>query len=396
MNTLFTVDIDGGASLKGYLSIDATVNGRCHGGVRMALNLSPRILARAARTMTLKYGFVGLPVGGAKAGIAADPEMPSTEKRELLKRFGAAIKPILASQSYVPSGDLGVTDDDVRFMLTTNGLKVPPRTLTFQLSGYYTGITVFAAAVRAARHIGLDVSRASVAVEGFGSVGSSAALTFWRKGIRVVAISTSHGAVYSEKGLDIGQLIELQKQVGSRVVEQFSSAEPMAKERLLVLPVDILCPCANSESITAENAPQVSAKIIIPGANVPFVIEAEPILRNKGILMIPDFMANCGGVLGSTMRRAGLRENFVLRFLEDRVGERIANVIQAAEKEGTPLTEYAERMASQRFLKAKQEAESRDFKSRLFNLAVGLYRSGLVPQPLVAPVAPGYFERKLS
>lgn len=362
----------------------------------MAVDMSPRTLARAAKTMTLKYGFVGLPVGGAKAGIEADPEMPLHEKREVVKRFGAAIKPMLVTKSYMPSGDLGVTDDDVKFMLTANGLKVPPRTLTHQLSGFYTGITVFAAAVAAAQHIGLEIGRAAVAIEGFGSVGSSAALAFWQRGIRVVAVSTSHGAIYSERGLDIDKLIELQRQVGGQVVKRFPGGELMAKERLLELPVDVLCPCANSESITLENIQRVSAKIVSPGANVPFAVEAEPILSRKGILAVPDFMANCGGVLGSTMRRAGLREDLVHYFLEHKVGTRIAHFIEAAEKEGTPLAEYAEKAASQRFVQTKQEAERRDLKSRLFNFAVELYRSGWIPHQLVTPIAASYFERKFS
>jgi glutamate dehydrogenase/leucine dehydrogenase len=396
MSTLISIDIDGEAQLKGYVVIDTTVNGRCHGGLRMAVNLSPPILARAARTMTLKYGFVGLPVGGAKAGIVADPEMPLDRKRELLGRFGAAIKPLLATKSYLPSGDLGVTDDDIRFMLAANDLKAQPRTLTFQLSGFYTGITVFAGAVQAASHIGLDVSRASVAIEGFGSVGSSTALAFWAKGIRVVAISTSQGAIYSDKGLDIGELHRLQQQVGSQVVKQYDEARLMDKEELLELPVDILCPCANSESITLKNASRLSARIISPGANAPFTAEAEQVLQQRGILTIPDFMANCGGVMGSTMRRAGLRENFIRHFLEHKVGDRIAHLIEAAEKEGVPLAEYAEKVVSERFLKAKQDAESRKLKNRIFNFAVELYRGGILPYQLVTPAASAYFERKLG
>lgn len=396
MSILITVDINEETKLKGYLAIDFMVNGSCHGGVRMAPDLSPGSLARAARVMTLKYGFLGLPAGGAKAGIVADPEMPQADKRGLLKSFGQALKPILQTKNYIPSGDLGVSDDDVKFMLTANGIKVIPRTLTFKISGFYTGFTVFTAAVRAAEHIGLDLSRASVAIEGFGSVGSSVAQAFWKRGIKVVAVSTAQGAIYSEEGLDIEEMIKMQNEVGSRVVKLFTRGEQMDKEKLKELDVDVFCPCAHSYSITSDNAQRVRAKIISPGANVPATSEAEPILLRKGVFCIPDFMANCGGVLGSSMKRAGLGDDFIWHFIEEKFGQRITDMIKAAENKNIALGEYAERVAMERFLKAKQVAENKSFVNKFFNLALELYRSGAIPYRLITPFAPKYFEKKLE
>lgn len=362
----------------------------------MAPDLSPDSIAQAARAMTLKYGFVGLPVGGAKAGIAADPEVPQGRKRELLKNFGQVLRPFLQTKTYIPGSDLGTTDDNISFMLTANGLKVLPRSLSWKLSGFYTGLTVFVAATRAAQHIGLDLSRASVAIEGFGNVGSSVAQEFSKNGTRVVAISTSQGAIYNEEGLDVGELIKLRDQVGSQVVNLSPRGEKIDKSRLAELEVDIFSPCAQSYSINSDNANRVLARVISPGANVPITDEAEQILFQRRILSIPDFVANCGGVLGSSMKRTGLSENFILNFMEQKIGQKVIEVIKAAEKENIIPRVYAERIAEERFLRVKEAAEKRNITSKAFNFALKLYRKGIIPYQLVTPFAPWYFNKKFS
>ena len=360
----------------------------------MATDLSPDSLARAARAKTLKYGLLGLPVGGAKAGIAADPEMPPARKREVLKNFGQALKPLLQTRNFIPGNDLGTTNDEVRYMLTANGLKVLPRSLTDRLSGFYTGITVYVAADRAAQHIGLDLNKASIAIEGFGSVGASTAHLFWQHGIKVVAISTIHGAIYDEAGLDVGELIQLRDRVGNQAVNSYPRGERIENSRLAELDVDIFSPCAQSDSITSNNASQVTARIICPGANAPITPEAEPVLFQRGILSIPDFMASCGGVLGVSMKRTGLKEDYIRRFLEREIGARVGEVIEAAEKENVSLRTFAEKIAEERFLRAKAVAERRNFASRSFNLGLELYRRGIIPYQLVTPLASWYFRRK--
>ncbi len=394
MSTLISVTVTGETSLQGYLAIDATVNGRSYGGVRMASDFSPDSLARAARAKTLKYGLLGLPVGGAKAGIAADPEMPTAMKLEVLRNFGQALKPMLQTGSFVPSDDLGTTNDDIRHMLNSIGLKVQPRTLTDRSSGFYTGITVCAAAVRAAQHIGLDLNRASVAVEGFGSVGSSTAYLLGKHGIKVVAVSTIHGAVYDEAGLDIDELLRLRDRAGNQAVSLYPGGEKIEKSVIAELDVDIFSPCAQSDSITSNNAGRVAARIICPGANAPITPDAEPVLLQRGILSIPDFVANCGGVSGVSMKRTGLKEAYIRRFLEQEIGARIGEIIEAADKENVSLRTFAEGVAEERFLRAKAVAERGNFVSRSFNLGLELYRRGIIPHQLVTPIAPWYFKRK--
>jgi len=396
LSSLISVTIDEGVKLQGYLAIDSTVNGRCHGGVRMGQDITPDLIARVARALTLKYGFVGLPVGGAKAGIVADSEMPLESKRALLRGFGQAIEPFLKTRSYIPAADLGTSEDDIRFMLSSIGLKPQPRDLTHQLSGFYTGITVFAAAISAARHIGLDLSHASVAIEGFGSVGASVAQAFWEKGIRVVAISTSQGAIYNRKGLDVGELIELRDRVGSHVVNLFSKGEKIDKVQLAELDVDIFSPCAQSYSITSDNANRVAARIVSPGANVPTTLEAEQVLFQRSILCIPDFVANCGSVLGSSMKRTGLREDYIRRFLEERIGQQALEIIEAADKQNIAPGIYARSIAEERFLRARASAERKTIKGKAFSFALDMYRKGIVPYQLVTPIAPRYFARRFG
>jgi glutamate dehydrogenase (NAD(P)+) len=382
--------------LRGYLAIDSTVNNSSAGGLRMAPDLSPELMTRIARVMTLKYGFCGLPVGGAKAGIAADPEMPPEKKRQLLQSFGQALEPFIRSRSYIPAEDLGTSSDDIKFMLNSIGLKAQARGLTTALSGFYTGITVFAAAVAAARHIDLDLKRASVAIEGFGNVGSAAAGLFRERGIRVVAVATSRGAIYDKAGLDIGELLRFRDRVGSQLVNHFDQAQKIDRNRLMELEVDILSPCAQSDSITPDNARRVAARIISPGANAPIAAGAEPALAQKKILVIPDFVANCGGVLGASMKRAGLKEDYIRHFLEDKIGQQVTGIIEAAEQEGVPLEAYAQRIAEERFLRARASAEGKNLAARVFGLALELYRRGVIPYQLVTPVASGYFERRFS
>jgi glutamate dehydrogenase (NAD(P)+) len=364
----------------------------------MSPEVSPDLMAQLARVMTLKHGFVGLPLGGAKAGIVADPEMPLDKKRELLKNFGQALEPFLKTRSYVPGGDLGISSEDIRFMLSSIGLKVryKHRGLTWKTSGFYTGITVFAAAVAAARYINLDLDRVSVAIEGFGSVGASAAQMFWEKGIKVVAISTSQGAIYNEAGLDVGELIKLRDQAGNEVVNLFDRGEKIDKSQLAELDVDIFSPCAQSYSITPDIANRLSAKIISPGANAPLTSEAEPILLQRRILAIPDFVANCGGVLGISMKQTGLKEDYIRHFLEHKIGEQAAKVIETAEKERVNPRVYAQRLAEERFLKAKASIEGRNIVAKVLNLALELYRKGAVPYQVITPFASRYFERKFT
>jgi len=394
MSATISVTFGSDPEVRGYLVIDSTVNGRAYGGLRLSPDVSAATLARVARAKTLKYGLLGLPLGGAKAGIAAAAEIPAERRRELLKGFGEIIKPYLESRRFVPGEDLGTTAGDIRYMLEANGLKVPPRSLS-EGSGTFTAVTVFAAAVSACEYAGVDLHGAAVAVEGFGSVGAPTALAFSKGGARVVAISTVLGGIYDEAGLDVAELSRLRDRVGDAVVNIYPKARRIDRQVLPELDVHVFSPCAQPDSITEANVGSVQAKVICPGANCPVTPEAERNLFQRGIVPVPDFVANCGGVLGVSMRRAGIMTGDIERYIGRKVAREVTGILEAARAENVVPRVPAERVAEERFARAKAQAESRSVVGRAFGLGLELYRAGAIPRWLVAPLAPRYFDSRV-
>ena len=256
-------------NVLGYVAIDSTVGGRSCGGLRMLPDIEKAEIQALARSMTLKYGFLGLPQGGAKAGVLGNPEAPRPERLERLVEFGHAIAPLLQSRTFVPNTDMGTQSADIHHMLNALGIRVGRRELQSNSSGYYTAQSVLAGVVQSARHMGLNLSKCTAAIEGFGNVGRPLASLLARSGIRVVAISTSRGALYNPRGLDVDRLLLLAEEAGSRVVEVYPEAEWIDREKLLELPIDILCPCARWNSLNMSNAPRILCKGYLPWCKQP-------------------------------------------------------------------------------------------------------------------------------
>ena len=167
---------DSSQELRGYVIVDSSINGHACGGLRLAADVSGDHMASLARGMTLKYGFSGMSQGGAKAGIVGDPDMPLERKRALLKRFGELIAPLLKTGYYISGPDMSVSHDDIDVLLAAAGLKVPRgRRKKGKKSGLFTALAVMVAIEAAAAEKKLDLSKARIAIEGFGSVGSALA-----------------------------------------------------------------------------------------------------------------------------------------------------------------------------------------------------------------------------
>ena len=385
-----------GDEILGYVAIDSTIRGRALGGLRMAPDVTAVEVAGLARAMTLKYGLAGLPQGGGKAGVVGDPEAPGPERRARLRAFARAIAPLLKDRVYQPDTDMGTCAEDIHDMLEAVGLRVGRRDLRSDRSGHYTALTVLAGARAALSRRGARLEGATAAIEGFGAVGGSLAALLDRAGARLVAVSTSRGALHDPGGLDVPRLKQLAALHGSGVVVEYREAERIAPQALRELPVDLFSPCARPGSIGAAGAARVQARAISSGANDPIEPEAEGILAERGVVVVPDFVANMGGVLGGTMRFAAVGERRIEAFLLKSVGAWIDALLARAEEEGVPPRQIAVPLARAGFEALRGRAEHPGPAGRLMDAAVELHRRRLLPRPLVGAFAPRWFEKSLA
>ncbi|MHB0857155.1 MAG: Glu/Leu/Phe/Val family dehydrogenase [Anaerolineae bacterium] len=385
-----------GSEVLGFVAIDSLVGGRSCGGLRMLPDVDAEELAALARSMTLKYGFLGLPQGGAKAGVRGDPEAPEEERRARLVAFGEAIAPLLQKQVYVPGTDMGTNNADIRGMLRAVGVRPGRRELRVTDSGYYTALTVFVGAQRAAHSIRLPWAGSRVAIEGFGKVGGALGELCADSGALVVAVSTSRGTLYNPDGLDVPRLRRLGEQVGSRLVEIYPEGERLACAALHALPLDVLCPCARHHSVRVDNAPSISARLLAPGANNPVVPEAEALLSARGVLCLPDFVTNCGGVLGGTMAFAGHDRAAIEAVVQHRYGAAVDQLLSTGASSGRALREIAQEVALRRLDTVRQQAAKPSIVGRVFALGLAFYRQGIAPAAVVTPLSRGYFERRFE
>lgn len=389
-------EVTQGSETLGFLVIDSTIGNRAWGGLRMETDVDQMELSLLAQAMTLKFGFLGLPQGGAKAGVCCDPEAPAAERRQRLAAFAKALAPLLRQRLYQPSPDMGTDYQDINYLLAAAGVRTTGRASRSARSGYYTALSVFAGVKQALRFLETPQRGVTAAIEGFGRVGSPLAGLLVEAGLRVVAVSTSRGAIYREEGLDVGQLQALASQAGSRVVELFPGVQRLERRALLELPVDVLCPCARHHSLNQDNAPRVQARVISPGANNPLSPEAEQLLFERGVVSIPDFVSNSGGVLGGTMEFASVSPQGIAAFIDVKLGDRLAWLLQEAARQKSRPSQIAISLAQRRFAQIRRQAEHPSPRQRLFHLAVNLYRQKWVPGFLVAPLSLQYFSKNLA
>jgi glutamate dehydrogenase (NAD(P)+) len=386
----------GPEGVLGYLVIDSTVGDRACGGLRLLPDVDEAEMRGLAAAMTLKYGFLGLPQGGAKAGVRGDPEGPADQRRRTLEAFGHAIAPLLRSRAFNPGPDMGTDNGDIRHLLACAGVPVGRRELRGERSGHYTALSVFAAAREALGLLGEDLRGKTVAIEGFGKVGGALARLMVDHGARVVAVSNARGAVYAPDGLDVGGLHEAVLGGGGLGPGCVPGARGIHPERLLELGVDVLCPCARHDRITAENVGSVRARVVSSGANNPLTRAAELSLHQRGIVCVPDFVSNCGGVLGGTMTFAGWPEASVKRALLGPLAGRIGRVLAEARRRAVAPVEVAETWSRRRFAEVQAEVAAPGPRGRLFALGLAAYRRGWLPAPLVARLSVPYFRGRLD
>ncbi|MYS87390.1 Glu/Leu/Phe/Val family dehydrogenase [Embleya scabrispora] len=288
--------------MKGVLVIDNTARGMGKGGTRMSPTVSTTEVARLARVMTWKWAAVDLFYGGAKAGIVYDPAGP--DKEAVLRAFARALSNEVPSE-YVFGLDMGLTEDDAAIIqdeLGDRGTAVGTDAVLGGVPYDRLGVTGFGVAEVAdalLTHLDLPLRGARVAVQGLGAVGSAAIRRFAELGATVVAVSSVHGALYDPHGLDVARVLSLHADSGDLAIKEYSggTTHPLGFE--LSVPTEVLVPAATQDVIDEAVAATITSRLIVEGANLPTSAAAQRVLANRGIVVVPDFIANAGGVVAA-------------------------------------------------------------------------------------------------
>ena len=303
--------------LKAIVVVDNTACGAAIGGVRLAPDVSVEECFRLARTMTWKNAAAGLPHGGGKSVIFGDPRMAAAAKEQLIRSFAGAICDVT---DYIPGPDMGTDEQCMAWVKDETGRAVGLPTTIGGIPLDEIGATGFglAACVDVAREfIGLDLQGARVAVQGFGSVGKHAARFLAKKGAILVAASDTSGTLADASGLDVETLAAL-KQSG-RSLRDYSKGAKLAADAILDVECDIWIPAARPDVVRADNALRLRTRLMPQGANIPCTLEAEQALHARGILVIPDFIANAGGVICAAMEYRGGTQRAAFDYIDERI-----------------------------------------------------------------------------
>jgi glutamate dehydrogenase (NAD(P)+) len=327
--------------------------GPAKGGIRYHPGVTLDEVTALAAWMTWKCAVAHIPFGGGKGGVICDPtKMSKREIEALTRRYVAEIIDAIGPEKDVPAPDVNTNEQIMAWVMDTYSMHVG-HTETAVVTGKpielggslgrreATGRGVMIATREAAKHVGVDISKARVALQGFGNVGSISAQLLNQLGARVVAVTDWKGGVYNDNGIDVEQLMAHVQQ--HQTVHGFSGAEPLGDRDLFGLDVDILIPAALENQITKDNAPTIKARIIVEGANGPTTPDAHRHLHERGVFVVPDILANAGGVTTSYFEwvqdRHGYfwEEDEVNRRLEAKMVEAFHDVLQTSLKYKTDM-----------------------------------------------------------
>lgn len=341
---------EGRTGLRAIVVVDNVACGPAIGGVRMAIDVTLEECRRLARAMTLKSAAAGLPHGGAKAVIAADPHMDRAEKESSIRAFACAIRGL---DEYVPGPDMGTDEQAMAWIHDEigRGIGRPPEVGGIPLDEIgATGFGVAVAAEVAAPRAGIDLAGARVAVQGYGAVGRHTARFLAERGAVLVAASDTGGAVRDVSGLDVTALAA--HKLAGHSVATFPAGERCERESLLEVDCDVFVPAARPDVLTEANAALLHARLVVQGANIPATAGAEAILHRRGIVVVPDFVANAGGLICGAVeyRGGGVKEAFAM--IADKVGANTEAVLDRAAAAGIPPREVAVAMAGERVRRA--------------------------------------------
>ena len=325
-------------TLVGYRVQHLLTMGPTKGGIRYAADVDLGDIAALSMFMSWKCSIMNLPFGGAKGGVRVDPtSLSKAEVQRITRRYTSEIIEVIGPDRDIPAPDLGTDEQVMAWIMDTYSQQkghTVPGVVTgkpVELGGSHgrreaTGRGVICCAVEACRHLGMSFEGARVVVQGYGEVGGTAARIARTLGARVIAVSDAKGAIHDPKGLDLAAVDAWVRE--QRFLEGMPGVEHLGNADLLLLPCEILIPAAVQTQITERNADRVACRLLVEGANNPTTVEADEILGSRGVFVVPDILANAGGVTVSYFEWVqGLQHFF---WSEEDVNNRLISLIQRA------------------------------------------------------------------
>jgi glutamate dehydrogenase (NAD(P)+) len=338
------------ADLKAIFVVGNAACGPAIGGTRMAPDVSLTECVRLARAMTLKNAVARIPHGGAKSAILGDPQMPAADKEQTIRAFACAIEHLT---DYIPGPDMGTDETAMAWIHDEIGRSVG---LLRELGGIpldEIGATAFGIAIAAEvaqEFSGVTLEGARVVIQGFGAVGRHTARFLPDKGARLVGVADSKGAIAEQDGLDLEALVTL-KQQGESIVNM-RGADRIPAEDLVAVPCDIWIPAARPDVLRADNVARMDCRLVLRAANIPATPEAEALMHERGIVNVPDFIANAGGVICAAVEFAGGTETGAFERIKEKVAVNTRAVLQRAVERSAMPRDAADELARERLARA--------------------------------------------
>ena len=348
---------------KGMLVIDNLNLGLGKGGFRMTPEVNLLEVSRLARAMTFKNAMAGLPFGGAKGGITLDAKkLTPAKKKAVIESFSKMLKPFVPKY-YIAGPDMNINETDMKWFAKANGswesaTGKPDNYCDGKKCGlpHELGSTGFGAvqAVKvAAEFLSLNLKNATASVAGFGNVGTFAARFLDELGVRVIALSDSSGTIYNPEGLNVKNIIKIKSE--GKPVTSYKKAQNLHRDKIYEIKVDIMIPSAGSDVINQKNFKKVKAKIIAEGANLPMSENIEEYFHRQKVLVIPDFIANAGGVISSYAEYKGYNSKKMFELVKSKIIKNVKVILVTSKKSGKSPRRVAIEIAKKRILSVKSK-----------------------------------------
>jgi glutamate dehydrogenase (NAD(P)+) len=338
--------------MRGFVVIDNTALGPGKGGIRMTPTVSKEEVFKLARTMTFKNALADLPFGGAKSGIIAnDRDLTKKEKKAIVQAFSKELKAVVPKE-YVAAPDMNMAQVEMEWFAKANGSMKSCTGKPKKMGGLphelgSTGYGVAEATEVALKFKGMKVKGATIAIEGFGNVGVYTAKFLTEKGAKLVAVSDSKGCLFVSSGIDVEELMKVKKETGS-VINYPGNAGTCPS--IINAKVDVLVTAAIPDFIKSKDVDAINAKVIVQGSNIPMSEKTEEMLHNRGILIVPDFVANAGGVISSYVEYIGGNEKKMFTMVKEKIKKNTSLVLTTAKKNKTYPRRAALAIAEKRIL----------------------------------------------